>query len=103
VLSLGQWISTNLFQITVHPIGGADMSRDGTAQLGVTSEFGELLTGEGGKCYEGIVILDGSVVPAALGVNPFATITALAERSIEAVARKKGIEIDYDTKNGTCF
>ena len=41
-----------------------------------------------------------SVVPTALGVNPFATITALAEHSIENVAIKQGIKIDYETKNG---
>jgi hypothetical protein len=35
-----------------------------------------------------------------LGVNPFATITALAERNVEHVAAKWGIKIDYDTKNG---
>jgi choline dehydrogenase-like flavoprotein len=44
--------------------------------------------------------VDGSVVPTALGVNPFATITALAEHSVEHVAAKMGIKIDYETKNG---
>jgi hypothetical protein len=33
-------------------------------------------------------------------VNPFATITALAERSVERIALKRGIKIDYKTKNG---
>lgn len=35
-----------------------------------------------------------------MGVNPFATIAALAERSVELAAQKYGIEIDYETKNG---
>ena len=59
-----------------------------------------MLTGKGTECYEGLVCVDGSVVPLALGVNPFATITALAERSVESIARRENIKIDYDTKNG---
>lgn len=43
------------------------------------------------------------MIPTALGVNPFATITALAERSVEGVAKKKGIRIDYEAKNGKWF
>jgi hypothetical protein len=76
------------------------LSADGTPEEGVTTSCGELLTGIGKGIHEGIVCVDASVIPAALGVNPFATITALAERSVEHVAAKRGIKIDYDTKNG---
>ena len=76
------------------------MSSDGTPEEGVTTSCGELLTGIGKEYHEGIVCVDGSVVPSALGVNPFATITALAERSVEHVATKRGIKIDYETRNG---
>ena len=62
--------------------------------------MGQLLKGPGKECYNGIVVVDGSVIPLALGANPFATITALAERSVEKVANERGIIIDYDTKNG---
>ena len=58
------------------------------------------MTGHGKEYHDGIICVDGSVIPAALGVNPFATITALAERSVENVAAKKLIKIDYETKNG---
>ena len=65
--------------------------------------MGQLLKGPGKECHEGVVVVDGSVVPLALGANPFATITALAERSVEKVANERGINIDYDTKNGALY
>ncbi|KZV89714.1 FAD/NAD(P)-binding domain-containing protein [Exidia glandulosa HHB12029] len=80
-------------EITVHAIGGLNLGR-------ATSHLGELLRGDDGAgVHEGLIVTDGAVVPAALGVNPFATITALAERSVEGVAAKLGIDIDYATKN----
>ncbi|CAG8962220.1 hypothetical protein HYFRA_00005273 [Hymenoscyphus fraxineus] len=86
-------------EITVHPIGGACMSKDGTAAHGVTNHFGEVLTGHGSEAHRGLVVTDGAIIPAALGCNPFATITALAERSVEHAAHDIGAKIDYTTKN----
>ena len=62
--------------------------------------MGEVFSGRGKETHEGLIVCDGALIPAALGVNPFATITALAERSVEFVGTKYGIEIDYKTKNG---
>jgi choline dehydrogenase-like flavoprotein len=86
--------------ITVHPIGGANMSYDGTGDGGVTNHMGEVFTGEGSEVHDGLVCVDGSVIPCALGVNPFATITAIAERSLDFIAKKNGFTIDLETKNG---
>jgi cholesterol oxidase len=57
---------------TVHPLGGCPMSDD-PAQ-GVVDDGGRV-HGVGG-----LHVLDGSIVPTALGVNPSKTIAALAER-----------------------
>ena len=87
-------------EITVHPIGGACLSSDGTSDKGSLSHTGEVLTGSGRANHAGLVVVDGAAVPTALGVNPFATITALAERSVEAVADAAKIYIDLETENG---
>ncbi|KAH6855060.1 hypothetical protein B0I37DRAFT_363801 [Chaetomium sp. MPI-CAGE-AT-0009] len=94
------WTLLGKQEITVHPIGGAGMSADGTGCYGVTNHMGKIFKGVGSEVHKGLVVCDGSNVPAAVGVNPFATITALAERSVELVAKEQGIAIDYDTKNG---
>ena len=44
---------------TVHTIGGAIMSADGTAKAGVTTAHGELLTGSGEEYHDGLVCVDG--------------------------------------------
>jgi len=87
-------------EITVHPIGGANMSFSGTGEDGVTNHIGEVFTGSGTEVHDGLFCVDGSVIPCALGVNPFATITALAERSLDLLTNKRGLTIDLKTKNG---
>ncbi|KAL2163083.1 hypothetical protein VTH06DRAFT_6919 [Thermothelomyces fergusii] len=86
-------------QITVHPIGGACMARDNTGKTGVTNHAGQVFTGRGPETYDGLIVTDGAVIPTALGANPFATITALAERSVEIYAKSKGLTISEE-KNG---
>jgi cholesterol oxidase len=63
--------------ITVHPLGGCPMSDD--PRRGVVDDAGRVYG------YPGAVVLDGSIIPTALGVNPSKTIAALAERGIGSV------------------
>ncbi|ROV89585.1 hypothetical protein VMCG_09946 [Cytospora schulzeri] len=86
-------------QVTVHPIGGACMARDGTPMTGVTNHFGEVFVGKDSaskETHEGLIVMDGAVIPTALGANPLATITALAERSVEAYCRRNRLVIDRE-------
>lgn len=57
---------------TVHPLGGCPMSDD--PAHGVVDDVGRV------HGCPGLLVLDGSIVPTALGVNPSKTIAALAER-----------------------
>jgi cholesterol oxidase len=57
---------------TVHPLGGCPMADD--PAHGVVDEYGAV------HGLPGLYVLDGSIVPTALGVNPSKTIAALAER-----------------------
>lgn len=57
---------------TVHPLGGCPMADD--PSVGVVDDGGRV------HDYPGLYVLDGSIVPTALGVNPSKTIAALAER-----------------------
>ena len=68
--------------ITVHPLGGCPMSDD--PSKGVTDDGGRV------HGYDGLYILDGSIVPTALGVNPSKTIAALAERGVERLLASRG-------------
>ncbi|KUJ19631.1 FAD/NAD(P)-binding domain-containing protein [Mollisia scopiformis] len=87
-------------EITVHPIGGACMSNSDSGLDGVTNHFGEVFDGNGRDTHEGLIVTDGAIIPTALGVNPFATITALAERSVEYAAKYRIRQpIDFETKN----
>lgn len=68
--------------ITVHPLGGCPMSDDPAG--GVTDDGGRV------HGYDGLYVLDGSIVPTALGVNPSKTIAALAERGVERLLVQRG-------------
>jgi cholesterol oxidase len=67
--------------VTVHPLGGcilADNAAKGVTNADAT-HFGQVFG------YEGLYVADGSIVPTAVGANPVATISALAERVAEGI------------------
>ena len=66
---------------TVHPLGGCPMADDPATQRRRRRRPRARLCR---ACY----VLDGSIVPTALGVNPSKTIAALAERGVGRVLRR---------------
>ncbi|KAF9105958.1 hypothetical protein BGX27_009389 [Mortierella sp. AM989] len=80
--------------VTVHPIGGCSIGRTGAE--GVINHKGQVFVGQGDEVYEGLYVMDGAVMPISLGVNPFLTISALAERACTLLARDRGWTIKYE-------
>lgn len=58
--------------LTYHPLGGAVLNK-------ATDNYGRL------RGYSGLYVMDGALIPGNTTVNPFVTITALAERNIEKI------------------
>ena len=75
--------------VTVHPLGGCAMARDG--EHGATNHRGQLfLDSSGREVHDNLYVCDGSLLPRSLGVNPLLTITALAERNVRLLAEGRG-------------
>jgi cholesterol oxidase len=55
-----------------HPLGGCVLNQ-------ATDNYGRL------SSYPGLYVVDGSLIPGSTGVNPFVTITALAERNLAQI------------------
>jgi cholesterol oxidase len=66
---------------TAHILGGAPIGQN--AEEGVVNEYFEVHN------YEGLYIIDGSIMPANPGVNPSLTITALAEYAMSKIESKQ--------------
>lgn len=61
--------------VTPHPLGGCNMGL--TAADGVVDARGRVFG------YKDLYVMDGAIVPRALGLNPSRTIAALAERNVD--------------------
>ena len=72
--------------LTVHPLGGCPMGKN--VDEGAVDHLGRVFDGSKAKStLPGLVVLDGSIVPVALGINPSLTIAALALYAVEGLRR----------------
>jgi cholesterol oxidase len=70
---------------TAHILGGAPIGA--SAQTGVVDARHRVFG------YENLLVCDGSVVPANVGVNPSLTITAMAERAMSLLAQERAPDL----------
>lgn len=56
-----------------------------------------IILGNTKNVMDGLLVVDGAIVPRPLGVNPSQTIGILAERCIRLLIKREGWTIDYDT------
>ncbi|OUR94997.1 hypothetical protein A9Q81_14640 [Gammaproteobacteria bacterium 42_54_T18] len=72
--------------LTVHPLGGCVMADD--ASLGVVNHIGQVFnSSNNATVYEGLVVLDGAIIPSAIGANPALTIAAVSLRAIQQLIK----------------
>jgi cholesterol oxidase len=72
--------SLERYLITPHPLGGCNMGT--SARNGVVDHKGEVFG------YRNLFVIDGGMVPEAVGVNPSRSIAALAERAVGLIVRE---------------
>ncbi len=70
---------------TAHILGGCPMGK--TGKDGVVDEFFRV------HGYDNMLILDGSIMPCNLGVNPSLTITTFAEYAMDNIPTKEGSSV----------
>lgn len=70
---------------TAHILGGCPMGRN--REEGVVDDYFRV------HGYPNMYILDGSIIPCNLGVNPSLTITALAEYAMDQIPPKPGTDV----------
>jgi cholesterol oxidase len=87
--------------LTVHPLGGCAMAD--SASDGVVNEWGQVFKGDNrNSFYDDLFVMDGAVLPEALGINPFLTIAAIAHRNSSAIKEKINKEtIKFETDSNS--
>jgi choline dehydrogenase-like flavoprotein len=75
------WGKDQKAQWVLHPLGGCPMGL--TVNDGVVNGLGKVFNATTGEPYKDLYVVDGSIIPNALGVNPSLIISALGFRIAE--------------------
>lgn len=73
--------------VILHPLGGCNMGDD--VNSGVVNSYGQVFWNDGSadktKVYPNLYVVDGSIIPEPLGVNPSLTICAVSFRAAKHI------------------
>ena len=75
--------------LSVHPLGGCRMADD--VAEGVVDRLGQVWDADAnnlGGVHDGLLVLDGAIVPCSLGINPALTIATLADFAMVALIKQ---------------
>jgi cholesterol oxidase len=72
--------------VVVHPLGGCPIG--GSSTDGVVNSKGQVYNTAAGAetVYDGLYVLDSSIIPGAVAVNPTLTIVSTVARAVESIA-----------------
>lgn len=92
------WWANTLFGnhlLTAHPLGGCAVSDN--VDGGVVDHAGKVFRADG-RVHDGLYVIDGSVLPRAIGVNPMLTISMFAEWAADHLRAEMGLP-RYDAES----
>ncbi len=76
--------------LTVHPLGGCPMGS--SISDGVVNHLGQafkpITTEDSSDTHKGLIVLDGAIIPEAVGINPALTISAVSLRAIRELIKQ---------------
>jgi cholesterol oxidase len=75
--------------LTVHPLGGCILGDD--AAGAAVNDRGQVFSGDSGSAaHDDLYVMDGSIIPSPVGVNPLLTISAVSERNVRLLIEDRG-------------
>lgn len=78
--------------LTTHPLGGCRMAS--CPEDGVVDLQGKVYTGDkNGETYDGLYVIDGSIIPGPIGVNPLMTISLLAYHLADTIKKPAPVKM----------
>ncbi|CAF0988040.1 unnamed protein product [Didymodactylos carnosus] len=81
--------------LTVHPLGGCPLSSSNSGLNGVVNHKGQVFKDDTTDVYDTLYIVDASIIPCSIGVNPVRTICTLAERIMRLASIEHQFKINY--------
>ena len=81
--------------LTVHPLGGCPMGD--SVISGVTNHQGRVFDAASDGFHDGLMVLDGAIIPGAVGINPALTISAVCLKALRELIAEQHFDPTSNT------